>query len=141
MSYTAGYKKVAERGTWAALIEEANQLYLQGEYESALLRFEKAASWGYEVAQANAGFMYDRGLGTNLNGTNATRFQMAFEYYRNSAEQKTALSYLKIGDYYYEGLGTEQSYEKASLYYQAASEMRNGQATFNLGYMHQVMLW
>jgi SEL1 protein len=131
------YKKVAEKGPWSEIIEKAHKLFINGEYESSLLRYEKAAQWGFEISQSNAGYMYDKGYGINLNCTNSTRYIMAFEYYRNSAEQKNAESYLKIGDYYYYGIGTNQSYENSALYYQAASEMRNPQALFNLGYMHQ----
>jgi SEL1 protein len=109
---------------------------MNGEYEAALIRYEKAAEWGYEVAQANAALMYDSGLGI-ANNTNSTRYQLAFEYFRNSAEQKSSESLLKIGDYYYFGLGTPQSYEKAAMYYQSAGEMRSAQAIWNLGYMHQ----
>lgn len=130
------YKKVAEKGPWSSILDEAYRLYQQGDYEGALLRYEQAAEWGYEIAQSNAAWMYDKGLGVNEQG----RYNRALEYFRESAEQKNAFSYLKIGDYYYYGHGTPVDFEKAVLYYQAASDMRNAQAMFNLGYMHQVII-
>ena len=44
---------------------------------------------------------------------------------------------LKIGDYYYYGLGTEVDYQVAVNQYQIASEQMVPQAIFNLGYMHE----
>ena len=107
------------------------------------MRYEIAAEQGYEIAQANAGWILDKGL-ANLNSASKedpARFLLAFEYYRNSAEQKNGMGHLKIGDYYYYGLGTSINMEKAAQYYQAASDMRNAQATFNVGFMHQVVLF
>lgn len=171
------YKRVAERGLLSPsvdpslsssvsgvqlespphVLEEAFKLFQSEEFQSSLILYELAAEQGVEVAQSNAGWMYDSSLGLPLlfvpsespekatqesNNQNTQlkkekQFRMAFEYYRNSAEQKNALSLQKIGDYYYDGRGTMQSKEKAALYYQAASDMRNAQSMFNLGYMHQ----
>ena len=69
------------------------------------------------------------------------RYRAAFEYFRSSAEQKNAQSLLKIGDYYFDGLGIVQDLEKAAQLYQTASEMRSAQAMFNLGYMHHVLFF
>lgn len=54
-----------------------------------------------------------------------------------AAEQKNPLAHLKMGDYYFYGLGTNVDESKAAAYYRAASDLRDAQATFNLGYMHQ----
>lgn len=45
---------------------------------------------------------------------------------------------MKLGDYYYYGLGTPVDYETAAVHYRLASEQQhNAQAMFNLGYMHE----
>lgn len=45
---------------------------------------------------------------------------------------------MKLGDYYYYGLGTDVSYQKAIQHYRIASDLHhNAQAMFNLGYMHE----
>ena len=45
---------------------------------------------------------------------------------------------MKLGDYYYYGLGTEVSYEAAATQYRIASDkMNTPQAMFNLGYMYE----
>lgn len=95
---------------------------------------------GYEIAQNNAGWLYEHGEIGELSQVLNVEYQhkRSFDYYRNSAEQNNAFSMLKIGDYYFEGFGTTQNMEMAAQYYRASSEMRNPQALFNLGYMHQV---
>lgn len=45
---------------------------------------------------------------------------------------------MKLGDYYYYGLGTPVNYEQAIQEYRLASDVqRNAQAMFNLAYMHE----
>lgn len=45
---------------------------------------------------------------------------------------------VKVGDYYYYGLGTSVDYETAASQYRVAAEQQhNAQAMFNLGYMHE----
>jgi hypothetical protein len=91
------------------------------------------------MAQSNAAWILDRGLGVGekLVPDDAERYRLALHYYTLSAQQNNAGSLLKVADYSYYGLGTEVDYEEAAAYYMQASEMRNPQAYFNLGYMHQ----
>lgn len=45
---------------------------------------------------------------------------------------------MKLGDYYYYGMGTTIDYETAASHYRLASDQQhNAQAMFNLGYMHE----
>eukprot|EP01119_Soliformovum_irregulare_P012992 TRINITY_DN3421_c0_g1_i1.p1 TRINITY_DN3421_c0_g1~~TRINITY_DN3421_c0_g1_i1.p1 ORF type:complete len:587 (+),score=139.97 TRINITY_DN3421_c0_g1_i1:128-1888(+) len=134
------YKRVAERSSWGEILHEAYEFYEQGDYERSLRRYEEAAEMGFEVGQSNAGFILDNNLVPKYYNNRSRDLEMALEYYRDSAEQKNPGSLLKIGDYYYEGMGAEVNFEKAAKYYQAASELRSAQATFNLGYMHQLGL-
>jgi len=69
-------------------------------------------------------------------------YRKALRYYKFSANQQSSQesssSNLKLGDYYYYGLGgLVIDYRKAVYHYRLASDLRNAQATFNLGYMHQ----
>ncbi len=55
-----------------------------------------------------------------------------------AAEQGNADANLRLGDYYYYGMGgVKPDLAKAVSYYRTASDLNNAQATFNLGYMHQ----
>lgn len=132
------YKRVAERGVWSNVLSAAHDYYLDGQVEKSLLKYELAAEWGYEIAQSNAAFIYDRILISSNFSEYHSNHEMAFRYYSNAAEQKNIVAHLRIGDYFYFGLGTEMDRKKAAEHYHAASEMRNAQATFNIAYMHQV---
>ena len=45
---------------------------------------------------------------------------------------------MKLGDYYYYGLGTGVNYEAAASQYRIASDkLSSAQAMFNLGYMYE----
>lgn len=61
----------------------------------------------------------------------------ALAAYQRSAQQGNVAAELKIGDYYFYGLGTAVNYRSAVAHYRAASEARNAQAMFDLGYMHE----
>jgi SEL1 protein len=54
-----------------------------------------------------------------------------------AADQNHVSSLVKLGDFYYYGVGTEVNVEKSLINYKKASDMRNAQAMFNLGYMHE----
>lgn len=133
------YKKVAEKGTGSKMFEEAYGLFHEGKEEAALLRYEKLAEQGFEVAQSNVAFIYEKNLASFLQNTSDfSRYQVALQYYFNSAEQNNPFSRIKIGDYYFYGKGTEINYEKAFKNYKEASDSKIAQATFNIAYMHQV---
>ena len=59
---------------------------------------------------------------TNEGGTplSANKKHKALSAYENSALQGNAAAELKIGDYYYYGLGTAVNYRKAVAHYRAA---------------------
>ena len=103
-----------------------------GDYEGAAIRYEYLAELGNEMAQSNAAYIYEK----HFKGDLALQ-ERGFRYYKQSAEQNIASSHLKVGDMYYYGLGTPQSYERAVDFYKAASELNSPQAMFNLGLMHQ----
>lgn len=62
----------------------------------------------------------------------------ALMYWSRAAGQGYSAAQVKLGDYYYYGLGTNVDYETAAMHYRVASEhQHNAQAMFNLGYMHE----
>jgi len=123
---------VVERSRYGLLLQQGYDLYSSGDVEGALQRYSKAAEMGFDVAQINVAWLYDTSLEKEEG-----RLEKAFEYFRKAAEQKSAAAHLKMGDYYYYGMGTKADHNKAAAFYRVASEMRSPQATFNLGYMHQ----
>ncbi|KAN0034261.1 hypothetical protein ACTFIV_000754 [Dictyostelium citrinum] len=63
--------------------------------------------------------------------------QQAFRYYDYSAEQLNPLSRIKIGDFFYYGIGVEKSLELAAESYKQAAAVSQPMALFNLGYLYQ----
>eukprot|EP01132_Coremiostelium_polycephalum_P006109 gene6109-7612_t len=137
MSSLLFFKKVAEKGPWSLILTQAHELFKEGDEERSLLFFEKAAEMGIEVAQNNAGWMYDLRIGVSDSQDEEFLDRQAFRYFSHSAEQNSGFAHLKLGDYFYYGKGAEKNIEKAAEEYQIAAKMENSQALFNLGYMHQ----
>lgn len=150
------YKIVAEKvEALHTELADANRLYEEGDHEGALIRYMMAAEQGYETAQANVAWLLDEkksllaldsifpwmkgaALGTGGLLKDAT---LALLYWARSARQWNADSIVKMGDYYYFGIGLpsdKPELEKAIACYQDAADMHgSAQAMWNLGWMHE----
>ncbi|RUS80976.1 hypothetical protein EGW08_011251 [Elysia chlorotica] len=130
------FKNVAERGKWSEMMMDAHRMYHEGNVDTALVKYMFLADLGYEVAQSNVAYLLDSGATLKFNVHES--HQRALLQYSRAASQGSTLARLKMGDYYYYGLGTDVDYESAASHYRMASEQQNNaQAMFNLGYMHE----
>uniref|UniRef100_A0A5K3F4I8 Ovule protein n=2 Tax=Mesocestoides corti TaxID=53468 RepID=A0A5K3F4I8_MESCO len=130
------FKNVAERGRWSQLLTSAYLEYWSGNRGAAFLQYLALAELGYEVAQSNVALMLEDGDVDFIPKTE--RYERALVYWKRSAGQGSSSSRVKLGDYYFYGLGTEVNYEQAIQEYRIATDvLRNAQAMFNLGYMHE----
>ncbi|KJZ77453.1 hypothetical protein HIM_03177 [Hirsutella minnesotensis 3608] len=143
------YKNVAEKAeplvsSWA----DANDAYESGDYELAFLEYLMAAEQGYEKAQTNVAYMLDtfRSRLPIANWLRKPKKQgglldnpaLALIYWTRSSRQANADSLVKMGDYYYYGVGAERDIAKAVQCYTGASDYsQSAQALFNLGWMHE----
>ncbi|KAK2593201.1 ERAD-associated protein [Conoideocrella luteorostrata] len=143
------YKNVAEKAeplvsSWA----DANDAYDSGDYEVAFLEYLMAAEQGYERAQNNVAYMLDviqskksasRLLGgSTVESTLLDNPSLALIHWTRSSKQTNIDSLVKMGDYYYYGIGTAADVAKAVQCYTGASEYsQSAQALFNLGWMHE----
>ncbi|KAI0665661.1 HCP-like protein [Trametes maxima] len=147
------YKLVAERGTWDDnLLKDAENTWNLGTErgsEMAMLRWWIAAERGYEVAQNNLAYILDQ----DKSILRFTRFapyspsndtaRLALTQWIRSAAQRNVDALVKVGDYYYHGLGVPDEpesvrWEKAAGYYQSAADtMMSAQAMWNLGWMYE----
>lgn len=143
------YKNVAEKAeplvsSWA----DANDAYDSGDHEVAFLEYLMAAEQGYERAQNNVAYMLDmiqskkqsaRWLGTSqAEGTLLDNPSLALVHWTRSSRQANIDSLVKMGDYYFYGIGTDVDVSKAVQCYTGASEYsQSAQALFNLGWMHE----
>ncbi|KAI0629048.1 HCP-like protein [Trametes polyzona] len=147
------YKLVSERGTWDDnLLKEADDTWNLGTErgsEMAMLRWWIAAERGYEVAQNNLAFVLDQ----DKSILKFTRFapyspsndtaRLALTQWIRSAAQRNVDALVKVGDYYYHGLGVPDEpesvrWEKAAGYYQSAADTQmSALAMWNLGWMYE----
>ncbi|GKT64530.1 ubiquitin-protein ligase Sel1 [Colletotrichum tofieldiae] len=149
------YKNVAEKAeplvsSWA----EANQAYYYGDEELAFLEYVMAAEQGYERAQNNVAFILDpvqsrlplpdwlpvpEWLGLRHTRSSLLDNQrLALMYWTRSSRQSNVDSQVKMGDYYFHGIGSEPDVNKAVQCYTGASDYsQSAQALWNLGWMHE----
>jgi len=132
------YKNVAERGQWGELMMEAHSDYRNGRPDEAIVKYLLLAELGYEVAQSNVAFLFDR-KETGAVYAEDELWLRALVYWTRAAAQGYSAARVRLGDYYYYGLGTDIDFETAAFHYRIASEQQNNaQAMFNLGYMHEL---
>ncbi|KAF5291355.1 hypothetical protein FQA39_LY03506 [Lamprigera yunnana] len=130
------FKNVAERGKWGEVLMQAHTDYKDGKHNEAFVQYALLSELGYEVAQSNVAFLLDRNEVPMI--TSNTGYIRALLYWGRAAAQGYSAAQVKVGDYYYYGLGTPVDYETAASHYRIASEQQpNAQAMFNLGYMHE----
>ncbi|KAH7064500.1 hypothetical protein BKA62DRAFT_763445 [Auriculariales sp. MPI-PUGE-AT-0066] len=150
------YKHAAERGTWRGdnLQGEAEQLWFREaaappDRDGALLRWWLAAERGFESAQNNLAYVLDQ----DRDSLRATPFstpvanasaRTALAYWIRSSAQRNIDALVKVGDYYYHGLGVSGDepehlrWEKAAGYYLTAVETHvSALAMWNLGWMYE----
>ncbi|KAM5355499.1 hypothetical protein ACJ41O_002145 [Fusarium nematophilum] len=143
------YKSVAEKAeplvsSWG----DANDAYEAGDYELAFLEYLLAAEQGYERAQTNVAYMLDSvqsrfSLSTWLQKSRdqsglLENPALALVYWTRSSRQSNVDSLVKMGDYYFYGVGTSLDIAKAVQCYTGASDYsQSAQALFNLGWMHE----
>ncbi|GAA5922215.1 ubiquitin ligase complex subunit HRD3 [Sporobolomyces koalae] len=141
------YKHVAERGDWDHEVWfEAEKAREQGDLRTALLGYWIMAERGYEVAQNNVAWILDRDksrirvplLDQAPVGSDETD-RIALTYWTRSAAQDNVDALVKLGDYYFKGIGRgTPQYEKAATFYQSAATSRlSAMAMWNLGWMHE----
>ncbi|KND91269.1 Protein sel-1 [Tolypocladium ophioglossoides CBS 100239] len=143
------YKNVAEKAeplvsSWS----DANEAFEAGDYELAFLEYLMAAEQGYERAQTNVAYMLDT-IRSKVPMTEWFRKPrdetsllenpgLALIYWTRSSRQSNIDSTVKMGDYYFYGIGTERDVVKAVQCYTGASDYsQSAQALFNLGWMHE----
>jgi len=120
-------KKVCERGEWVSSKLVDAYEFGDKEPDKAALLFLKLAEAGHEVAQMNVAHLLDNGAATLLqeataadDGSDAGKQiadesrsssrSLAQRYYELSAEQGSASSELRLGDYAYYGWGTSAAF-------------------------------
>ncbi|KAJ7818213.1 hypothetical protein B0H14DRAFT_2840413 [Mycena olivaceomarginata] len=146
------YKIVSERGVWGDdLLRDAEIAWMSGTdrgKETAMLKWWIAAERGYEIAQNNLAHVLDQDKSilrlTRFSPTTPSNetARLALTQWTRAAGQRNIDALVKVGDYYYHGLGvwedTEPArFEKAAKYYQSAADQQSALAMWNLGWMYE----
>jgi SEL1 protein len=142
------YKHVAERveplvSSWT----DANLAYESGDTELALLIYLGLAEQGYEKAQNNVAYLLDPDksrlpLGKFFSQKPKSPLldnpSLALISWTRSSRQHNIDALVKMGDYYFYGIGTEADIDKAVQCYSGAADFhQSAQALYNLGWMHE----
>ncbi|KAG0699377.1 hypothetical protein DFH29DRAFT_833834 [Suillus ampliporus] len=147
------FKLVAERGVWDDdLLTDAEVAWYSGTdrgKEIAILKWLVAAERGSEIAQNNLAYVLDQDRSmlrltrfAPIEASNDTAL-LALTQWTRSAAQRNIDALVKVGDYYYHGLGVPDEpealrWEKAAKYYQSAADTQvSALAMWNLGWMYE----
>jgi len=131
------YRNIAEKGEWMLDMERASNNFQEGDIDIALITYEKLAEMGVATAQANAAWIYDEHAQDQSIVPKQEAIGLSVKYYTRAAEQGNEHAHLRLGDYYYFGVGNlTVDFNKAVSFYRYVSNIK-AQAHFNMGYMHQ----
>ncbi|OLL27144.1 Protein sel-1 1 [Neolecta irregularis DAH-3] len=141
---TLYYKTVAERiECGRSTIPDANAAIEAGDLDRAIIGYLIAAEQGYEVAQTNVAYLLDQdkhrlSLSFLQKPPNGTNEELALIYYSRSSTQGNIDAIVKVGDFYFKGIGTAPDYAKAANCYASASDTKlSPMAYWNLGWMYE----
>ena len=107
------------------------EFYGKRDYNSAVQYYHRAALMGYDIAQNDLGYCYDKGLGVTQD------YFEAVKWYRKAAEQGHARAQYNLGVCYENGYGVTQDYYEAVKWYRKAAEQGHAGAQCNLGYCYE----
>lgn len=114
-----GVTALAQR-TGAKYYADGQYAAINGKWDDAFKAFKAGADIGSTSCSYETALCYERGEGTSVN------FNLAFQYMYKAAIGKApwSYSYLFLGKYYMNGIGTAKNYEEAlKWFYKGASEI------------------
>jgi len=158
------FKTVAERATFATELHNTFSDVFAG-FKSAALeitleQYLRLAEMGFEAGETNAARVMDEITSKSYSEEERNTLLGSLHYvldlfglshpplqgsadamrlYERAAEQGNSKARVRVGDYFYYGQGDVGSpdFVEAAAHYRLASEHRESQASFNLGFQHQ----
>jgi len=110
---------------------EANVADAIGDFEKSFQIWKEHADEGYDNAQARLAYMYQEGLGTSQNLTEALK------WYEKAAKNGHKEAMHNIGEIYRNGLGAQPNLKKALQWYSKAADLGVTISKTVLGIMYQ----
>lgn len=153
-------RPAAHHGSWGNVVRRGFNNFLIKDYERSLIRYFEGAEMGYEVAQSNAAYILDRlyvnensVAGREMNegkevvgGVSLTKSKrsvenlqrLALHFYIKARKQGNYNHDLRLGDYYYYGMGgIKKNLTMAARYYRKSSANGNAQGAYSLATMYE----
>jgi TPR repeat protein len=148
----------AQHGSWGNVVRRGFNRFLSNDPTRAAIRYLEGAELGYEVAQSNAAYIFDRGYineaefaGRQQDRAVATVTtqradrekkvngdKLALRLYLMARKEGNKEHDLRIGDFYYYGKGgISKNFTMAATYYRQASAYGVAQAAYSLGTMYE----
>lgn len=136
------YKKAAEGGYWIAGVRYGIDLYKAGEYAQAVTLLAMGAEEGYELAQANAAYMFEHRMGYSLPDADDLALRLYERAALQSVDHYFALGNLMLnmeqkGKPTTTEAGPVTGVGQAMGYLEAAAELGNVQALRKLAEMYE----
>ncbi|ORY82234.1 HCP-like protein [Neocallimastix californiae] len=102
-------KSVCERANYEEkFMDEAYKAYQSGDFDTAILKYLYVAEQGYEVAQSNLAYIIDKEyFPTRSLFPHIDPYAVALINWNRAANQMNTDARVKVGDYFYYGLGTD----------------------------------
>lgn len=113
-----------------ARFKEGESFYFYKEYARARELWTPLAEQGYADAQANLGWMAQRGLGAQAD------LELAKRWYELAAAQGQAIAQNNLGAMYEHGLGVTQDPAQAARLYRLSAASGYRYAQYNLAQLH-----
>ena len=110
---------------------KGEEFYQKKNYNAAVQYYHRAALMGYDVAQNDLGFCYDKGLGVTQD------YAEAVKWYRKAAEQGNKKAQCNLGFCYEYGKGVTKSITEAVKWYRKSAEQGYASAQCSLGYCYR----
>lgn len=116
---------------FATNLQEANRLYMQAHFKSAMTLYEKLVEDNNDIeAMYNIANMYYLGQGVLQD------FNVAYDWYERAADEGDALSMYNISLLYERGEGVDRDSEDAFEWCEKAAEVGLPLAMYKLGLMY-----
>ena len=136
------YKRAAEGGYWIAGVRYGIDLYKAGQYAQAVTLLAMGAEEGYELAQANAAYMFEHRMGYSLPDADDLALRLYERAALQSPDHYFALGSLMLkmeqkGKPTTAEVGPVTGVGQAMGYLEAAAEVGNVQALRKLAEMYE----
>lgn len=115
-----------------AVFQQAMSAYIAEDYAEMLRLMKRLSDQGYAKAQSKLGWIYERGLGVNVN------YNKALQLYQKSKDKDDGFAYVRLGFMYQRGVGVEKDTTKSVELIKKSIARGHGHGHALMGYAYFV---